>query len=639
MFGDLLEFGSSVLKKASNSGILNPTFYSTKHYHFSGKEVSDNVSLSFSGKGNYFQISQLESQLSEEQKKVELNIDVAHKAGDPFPPIPVFKLSDGEEVILTSNDSKFYLYMFWMSWSPSSQEPMKYNQAIMERNPDWEGRVEVIAISIDDTRAEAERKMKDEGWDKISSYWAGSDSYYTKAPKSLKVDEIPTYVLAHQGKILWRGAPGKVDLEQVINEGLSGSHLSLPPLPLKPGDVCPAFSAVDANTEEDVDFSLADDNGKIYLINFWAIWSENSVKCMQNCQEILATHQEWADKFFVLGISIDSYREEIVGNFQDKGWNLIKNLWAGSETWYGPAPKALVLENMPYSVLVQNGKIVFSGDPSGRKLGLDLEAILKGEPLPKKYPNEAYLMSKDELDGKFEALKNAYEEFVSDNPYTQRPVINFDAKLTLKVDSEEEAQESFIWGEYSLSEKDAVSSLTRKIKDAIPEADIRLKFEPPAAFCERGSQCNLCNAPLTFNDTQYECLYCDPKHYHCDNCEKIIKEGVVGSAKFAHPHFTFVIHPGAQKLDNLRYGANRYDMTEYCEDKNGEGHCCSCDNRNAGLCDGTVIGNRYKCAHCPDFDYCQKCQERYETRDEKTVEWAESHGHLPWHIMIKLRMP
>jgi hypothetical protein len=45
-----------------------------------------------------------------------------------------------------------------------------------------------------------------------------------------------------------------------------------------------------------------------------------------------------------------------------------------------------------------------------------------------------------------------------------------------------------------------------------------------------------------------------------------------------------------------------------------------CDHCNEG-----IIGIRYKCAQCPDFDLCEECE--------------SCHNHDPSHAFLKLRVP
>ncbi|CAG9316487.1 unnamed protein product [Blepharisma stoltei] len=642
MFGDLLATGSSVIAKASNLGISGLKFNSKKHYGFSGKDVKENIWNTINGKGNYSQVSQLESQLSEEEKSVRLYIEVAPKAGDSFSSLSVYKVSDGEAVTLNFNpeDNKLYLLDFWATWCGPCQEPMKHNQEMLERNPSWEGLAEIIAVSLDDTKEDPDARMREKGWNKITSYWAGAEGFGSTSAKSLGIEGIPSCFLVRNGKLLWSGHPAKVDLEKLINEGIAGSPLSLPPPPPEVGDPCPTLNVLDTNTEEAVALTWREDDGNVYLIDFWATWCGPCQKPMQHNQDMLASHPEWAGKFVILAISLDDGKDEVIERYNQRGWTLVRNLWAGPKGFDESAPQIFGVDGIPTCVLVHKGKVLWKGHPSERKFEQDVDALLKGEPFPTKYQQgEVHLISKEEYDGRIEALKKVYEEFISANPYIEPPTINFDAKLSQTADSHEETQESFIYGEYSATEKDVAASLADKVKDVFPEAEIRVKAIPAEASCERGNQCNLCNAPLTPNDIQYQCLYCDPKHYHCENCEKVVKEGIAGSAKFAHPHSVFVIHPAAQKLDFLKFGASTHEKTEFAEDQEDKKHWCGCDNRNTGHCDGTVAGTRYKCAHCPDFDYCQACQEKYEAKEEKTIAWADSHGHRSWHIMIKLRIP
>ena len=77
----------------------------------------------------------------------------------------------------TADDPKVYLLGFWATWDDSCQQLLAHNQEKLERNPAWEGKVEIVAISIDDSKEIAQKRISEKGWTKISSYWGGTGRY------------------------------------------------------------------------------------------------------------------------------------------------------------------------------------------------------------------------------------------------------------------------------------------------------------------------------------------------------------------------------------------------------------------------------------------------------------------------------
>ena len=59
--------------------------------------------------------------------------------------------------MLDGSSAKLYDYLkdgpmiidFWATWCPPCQAPMAHNVKMIKKNPQWKGRVRIIAVSID----------------------------------------------------------------------------------------------------------------------------------------------------------------------------------------------------------------------------------------------------------------------------------------------------------------------------------------------------------------------------------------------------------------------------------------------------------------------------------------------------------
>ena len=57
-------------------------------------------------------------------------------------------------------------------------------------------------------------------------------------------------------------------------------------------------------------------------------------------------------------------------------------------------------------------------------------------------------------------------------------------------------------------------------------------------------------------------------------------------------------------------------------------------------CEGQIVGIRFKCAHCPNYDFCQACGEKWNTEPSETMlNKAKGKGHLQSHVWIIMTFP
>ena len=128
-----------------------------------------------------------------------------------------------------------------------------------------------------------------------------------------------------------------------------------------------------------------------------------------------------------------------------------------------------------------------------------------------------------------------------------------------------------------------------------PERKLRApRFAGGLKFLHQGVTCDGCGVyPIA--GCRYKCAIC-PNFDFCENCEK----------KLAKEHS----HPMVQIPDpNMKLYSIQCALKEEYKMKNDNEHI---DIIHDGICcDGCgckcIVGSRYKCAVCPNFDYCEKC--------------------------------
>lgn len=114
--------------------------------------------------------------------------------------------------------------------------------------------------------------------------------------------------------------------------------------------------------------------------------------------------------------------------------------------------------------------------------------------------------------------------------------------------------------------------------------------------------CDCCFGPVS--GFRYKCLIC-VDYDLCKNCEKNIHHTQHPMLRIPSPQTKYDI---AKKMD-IKCEISLYDCTFV-----HEGIICDC-------CEGSVVGYRYKCFNCPNFDLCHTC------------EHEKKHSH---HLVVRL---
>lgn len=122
---------------------------------------------------------------------------------------------------------------------------------MLNENPHWEGKAKILAISLDDDVEAPKKRIEEKGWNKVGTLWGGAGGFGAKAPKDFDVQGIPTCLLVHKGKILWRGHPSGRTLADDINGLIEGR------------DVFASAGATEESSEQSVKLSKPELNAKL----------------------------------------------------------------------------------------------------------------------------------------------------------------------------------------------------------------------------------------------------------------------------------------------------------------------------------------------------------------------------------------
>ncbi|MHB8522550.1 MAG: TlpA family protein disulfide reductase [Limisphaerales bacterium] len=129
--------------------------------------------------------------------------------GTQAPEVQLLRLPDNDIEKLADYRGKIVVLEFWATWCAPCQDAMRNLQTLASNHPEWKGKLELIAVNIDEKRDLALRRLKERNWNQTHNVWAAMD-----VVRSFHVGALPTpYVLDAQGKIV---AAGELDLSTVL---------------------------------------------------------------------------------------------------------------------------------------------------------------------------------------------------------------------------------------------------------------------------------------------------------------------------------------------------------------------------------------------------------------------------------------
>ncbi len=106
---------------------------------------------------------------------------------------------------------------FWASWCAPCIEAIEKLLTTQSQHPEWQGKVLLLVISVDEKKEEAVAKFKEKNWPNSAIVWAGPE-----ALKLFRVGALPTvYIIDSSGKVV--ASDHHLDVPSVISSLLHKS--------------------------------------------------------------------------------------------------------------------------------------------------------------------------------------------------------------------------------------------------------------------------------------------------------------------------------------------------------------------------------------------------------------------------------
>jgi thiol-disulfide isomerase/thioredoxin len=138
--------------------------------------------------------------------------------GTTVPEIEFTTLAGEKKMKLSDLRGKVVVLDFWSTDCGPCQEPMAKLQTLRQTHPDWQDKVALVPLSIDDTLKIVRDHVNQRGWTNTFNVWAGDGDFHSQPASAFRVDRVPTsYIIDAQGRIIRAGHPVGMDIGNEVD--------------------------------------------------------------------------------------------------------------------------------------------------------------------------------------------------------------------------------------------------------------------------------------------------------------------------------------------------------------------------------------------------------------------------------------
>jgi thiol-disulfide isomerase/thioredoxin len=128
--------------------------------------------------------------------------------GTAAPDAGFVRVDNETDVRLSDFRGKVVVLEWWAIWCGPCQGPTAELQTLRKQHPEWQDRVELITLSIDDGLRGVRAHLAARGWTNTFNGWAGPGGWRSAPAKQFRLHAVPTcYVLDPQGRVVQAGSP------------------------------------------------------------------------------------------------------------------------------------------------------------------------------------------------------------------------------------------------------------------------------------------------------------------------------------------------------------------------------------------------------------------------------------------------
>lgn len=163
--------------------------------------------------------------LSPDRVHQDFEFTLVPKKGDIAPVTILKDVFSGREATLSDFAGQLLFLEFWATWCGPCQPPMgAINEVARRHKEEWEGKVTIVGVSIDEQVETVRQQVAEKGWSMICQLWSGQGKpgFESDAAQSFGISGVPVALLLDkQRRILWRGNPTNTDPEKLIGQALA----------------------------------------------------------------------------------------------------------------------------------------------------------------------------------------------------------------------------------------------------------------------------------------------------------------------------------------------------------------------------------------------------------------------------------